>query len=261
MVSEPSEPAYHECCQTRATESEKGALTRPGAIDASTGGGLQGAPELVDLAASLRNAIMDRWPATIWRETKYYVAGEVNGETFIAYRPRRLSVFLGLTLPEDYEDARLASNDGKFNWRRITKVLSVREPNEIDIHLLSLVGRAIEHAGTRKRSVAHHGITVRDLIVAGLLTPGTKMILKSGQREVATAVLSDTGEIVWNGVSYRSPSDKAFAKLLGPTRTTLNGWTHWSVVLPSGHTRLADLREQLIDARGPDVSLTESAEA
>lgn len=202
------------------------------------------------LATSLREVVGNRLPSVRWRETKHYVAGEVGGETFIAYRVRRQWLFVGLTLPVELEDARLAPNEGQYNWRRITKVLRVRGNRDIDDHLLSLIDDARVYAQASKRSATVHGVTVRDLINAGLLTPGTELILKAGQREVATATLSTEGEIVWNGISYRSPSDKAFARLLGPTRTTLNGWTHWVAVLQTGHVRLSDLREKL---QIPDV--------
>ena len=204
------------------------------------------------LAIALREAVVERWPDTRWRETKYYVAGEVGGETFIAYRVRRQWLFVGITLPEEHDDARVASNDGRFNWRRITKVLYVRDFSDIDDGLLSLIASARAHVQISQRSSTYHGVTIVDLIAAGLVTPGTELILKAGQRELATATLSANGEIVWNGIPYRSPSDKAFAQLLSPTRTTLNGWTHWSAVLPTGQARLSDLREQLLAIRESD---------
>lgn len=204
------------------------------------------------LDTALRKAVVERLPDTRWRDTKSYVAGESNGETFIAYRVRRRWLFVGLTLSEDTEDPRLASNAGRFRWKRITKVLSIHSHGDIDDHLLSLVDSAQNHARIRQHSSTYHGISIADLITAGLVAPGTELILKAGQREVATATLNARGEIVWNGTSYRSLSDKAFAQLLGPTRTTLNGWTHWSAVLPTGHVRLSDLRERLLSIRKSD---------
>jgi hypothetical protein len=94
---------------------------------------------------------------------------------------------------------------------------------------------------------------LRDLIEAGLLTPGTELVLVArGQREVARATLSATGEIVWQGKTYRSPSDLTFAPLLGVTK--FNGWQYWHAELATGRAPLAAVRDRLRREASPGAA-------
>lgn len=210
------------------------------------------------LSSTLQRAILERWPDTRWRETKYYIAGEVGGETFVAYRVRRRRLVVGLTLPDEVTSTRLSPNQGRFNWGRITRVLEIGEQGDIDADLLFLVGQARHHAAAAHRGHAHHGVSLRDLLAAGLLTPGMPLVLRSGNRELTEATLGAGGEILWNGGRYRSLSDRTFARLLGASRVSLNGWTHWHVVLPTGTEQLARVRERYLTstkaADSPDSS-------
>jgi len=87
-------------------------------------------------------------------------------------------------------------------------------------------------------------VTLRDLVDAGLLPAGTKLVLAgAGKREVARAELTAAGEIAWDGRTYRSPSDEAFCRLLG--RSAMNGWTHWHAELPEGRVPIAVVRARL----------------
>ncbi len=100
-----------------------------------------------------------------------------------------------------------------------------------------------EEADPRRR------VTLRDLIDAGLLQAGTNMVLVGpGRREVARAKLTAAGEISWDGRAYRSPSDKAFCRLLG--RSAVNGWTHWHAELPEGRVPIAEVRARLAPSQG-----------
>ena len=189
----------------------------------------------------LRQAIDNRQPEVEWRTTKSYSAAEVNGITFLAIMERRSHLVLGLTLPSTTVADRLSDNAGEFNWARITKVIHLQDERDIDEGLLAIIEAARSHAETESRSKAHYGVTLRDLIASGLLEVGTPLTLfGAGNRDTARATLSARGEIEYNGNSYRSLSDKVFAKLLG--RTSLNGWTHWHAILPEGSVPLDTIR-------------------
>lgn len=96
----------------------------------------------------------------------------------------------------------------------------------------------------------------RDLTEAGLLSRGTQLVLvANGRRDVAHATLTDAGEILWQGRAYRSPSDMAFAPLLGVTK--FNGWAYWHVELPTGRASLADVRAKLLSSAADSESQEE----
>lgn len=90
-------------------------------------------------------------------------------------------------------------------------------------------------------------VKVLDLVRTGVLPAGTALTLAQGTTVVARATVDASGQIVLDGVAYRSPSDKAFARLLG--RQSLNGWTAWRAELPTGEVSLDDLRGQ-VSGRG-----------
>ncbi len=97
---------------------------------------------------------------------------------------------------------------------------------------------------TRK---AYHGVSLRDLIAAGFLQAETALVLVGrGRRDAARAELTAAGEIAWQGRVYRSPSDEAFAPLLGVTR--FNGWLYWHAETPQGRELLAHVRARFQDA-------------
>lgn len=89
---------------------------------------------------------------------------------------------------------------------------------------------------------AHYGVQLRDLVRQGFVEAGSEIILTSGHRDIAHARVDEQGAIIWRGSSYRSVSDRTFAALLGPGRTSLNGWIHWVVVEDEGRRSLAEIR-------------------
>jgi len=193
---------------------------------------------------ALRRAVDRRLPGTAWRTTKYYVAAEVDGHTFLAVKLRRDRLVLGLVLPPDLADPRLFDNAGQFNWGRMTKVARIADEADIDANLLALVAAARSSATSGARGKAYHGVTLRDLIDAGVLQAGTTLVfVAQGGREAAKAGLTPAGEIEWQGQTFRSPSDRAFGSLIG--RMTFNGWTHWHADLPEGRESLADIRARM----------------
>lgn len=85
--------------------------------------------------------------------------------------------------------------------------------------------------------------TVADLLAAGLLSPGAKLVCKragkSGEAEV-----TGSGALIVDGVAYESPSTAAQRAL---DVQAANGWTTWTT---PGGVALADLRDQLNDPDG-----------
>lgn len=113
-------------------------------------------------------------------------------------------------------------------------------------------------ADTRKRKT-HLGITLRNLVDGGLLPANTELLLIGrGGSEVARARLTAAGDIHYNGTSYRSPSDKAFARLLG--RVSTNGWNDWHANLPHGREPLSRIRTRLLESTRTNVAQGSSAE-
>lgn len=195
------------------------------------------------LFESLRRNIESRLPGITWRPTSRYVAAELNGQTFLAVRVRQRFLLIGLTLPSTTSSPRVDEIKGEFRWRRMTRVARVTTESSIDHELLALIEAACLHSASILRSREYSGASLRDLVDEGLVLAGAPLVLigKAG-REVAHAHLNDSGEIVWNGRAYQSPSDKAFASVLG--RQSLNGWTTWCVALPEGQTPLSTIRER-----------------
>ncbi len=79
--------------------------------------------------------------------------------------------------------------------------------------------------GNVKRAPGAACGSIRPLVEAGLLPVGTELTLRRGATVVARGVVYGGGRIVVDGVAYRSPSDKTFARVLG--RQSLNGWREW----------------------------------
>lgn len=81
--------------------------------------------------------------------------------------------------------------------------------------------------------------TVADLVAAGLLRPGEKLVFDSrGHRR--EALVNPAGEIVLDGVTYWSPSGAGKAVLGGKS---VNGWKAWTV--GDAGPSLAVLRDRL----------------
>ncbi len=180
-----------------------------------------------------------------WRVLKYYVAAEVNKHTFMAVKKRRNSLIVGLTLPADATGPGISNNAGEFNWGRITKIARIQSPAELTDPLLKLIEAACRHSGMGLTH-RHYGVTLAEMVRAGVIEPGTSLVFTAGSRDLARATLSETGEIIWEGRAYRFLSDRTFAQLLNPTRTSVNGWTHWVAELPAGRRSLAEIRADLI---------------
>jgi RAMA domain-containing protein/uncharacterized protein DUF5655 len=196
---------------------------------------------LLPLFNALRIAVDGRIGNVNWRAVKYYLAAEQNGKTFLAVKRRAQSLVIGFCLPPEMSAPRLLSDTSDvFRWSRITKMLFLKSVDEIDDLLLLLVEQSAKHAETALKGKLYHGISLKDLLNTGYLRSGETLYLSTGRRIVATAFLTATGGIEWEGKVYSSPSDRTFAALLG--RSSLNGWTAWNVERGDGRQSLAALR-------------------
>jgi hypothetical protein len=85
------------------------------------------------------------------------------------------------------------------------------------------------------------GVTLADLLTAGLLTDGERIVSLNGQWP-AEAVLKVPGCITYNGVDHATPSAAASAVRDGGAA---NGWAFWGVVRDGQPVPLAVLRAEL----------------
>lgn len=104
-----------------------------------------------------------------------------------------------------------------------------------------------------KRSPMRYDVTLKDLIDAGLLSSGDRLVFTGRGRDLTEAELASDGKIVWNGERVARLSNQRFAKILG--RPTVNGWTHWYVELPTGRRLLADIRQEFLHRQSNDRGL------
>jgi hypothetical protein len=202
---------------------------------------------LLPLFSALRTAIEGRIRDVRWRALKYYVAAESEGSTFLAVKRRADSLVLGLTLPREMNPPSFADNRNEFNWTRMTKVTRIRSQDDISDDLVSVIEQAALHASNSSRSHRFHGVTLKDILAAELVVPGANLVLMKGSREITTATLSETGEIIFRGKAYQTPSHRDFAALMG--RQSVNGWAHWFVEGPVGRSSLAEIRKEWEDSQ------------
>ena len=100
---------------------------------------------------------------------------------------------------------------------------------------------------SKKRRKGRTGL--RELMAAGLLKPGRKVLSVRGRTGQVSADLTAEGLIVYNGTEFQSPTGFATAVL---QRTTCDGWGH-TVYKVSGHPEqwepLDSLRATCVYAR------------
>lgn len=88
-----------------------------------------------------------------------------------------------------------------------------------------------------------YGITVKQLLDAGLLAAGETLTSTNGLWP-ATAIVTPDGSVEFNGSPYPSPSKAASSAKNG---MAANGWDFWAVQRPTGATTLATLRSRLLE--------------
>lgn len=89
-------------------------------------------------------------------------------------------------------------------------------------------------------------ITVLDLIQAGLLTPGAKLVSKS-PKHPGTATVAADGRIHYAGKEGGYPTLSAPAHKL--TGSPQNGWDFWKIETPGGWVKIGHLRRELEQRR------------
>jgi hypothetical protein len=94
-----------------------------------------------------------------------------------------------------------------------------------------------------KRGYTFHGVTIAELINAGLLQAGDQLLSVNGSWPASAEVNAD-GTIFCNGHAYSSPSSAASAVKGGAA----NGWDFWAAVGVGTSTLLSVLREQFREA-------------
>jgi hypothetical protein len=106
-----------------------------------------------------------------------------------------------------------------------------------------------EEESAKKGSIAVYDVSVRDLIMAGLLAPGSKLYMtykpRSGQdRKTYEAIVEEDGSLRADDQSF-SPSYAAvyYLNKAGSPRKTANGWITWKT---EDGILLADLRDRYL---------------
>lgn len=204
------------------------------------------------LCLALREAVDGRITSVHWRVTKYYVAAEVDGATFLAVIFRTNRIVVGLTVDPSRDSSRFTDEQRAFGWARMTRTVSVDATTDIDAELHILIDGARTDAGQGALKSAGSGaegsrkppgVSLRDLASSGLLEPGTRLILVGrGSLEITRAEITRNGDIAWNGHEYRSLSDRDFIQLVG--WRSMNGWTQWYADLPHGREQLSSIRDR-----------------
>ena len=98
------------------------------------------------------------------------------------------------------------------------------------------------------RTSRFYGITLRDIIDAGVLSPGTTVV-STNNAWPATAVLNADGTMTIDGMTCPTPSSAANAAKGGVG--TANGWEFWATEDATGKTTLATYRARYLDSRAP----------
>lgn len=99
-------------------------------------------------------------------------------------------------------------------------------------------------AASARRTSRFFGITLAEILAAGLLSEGTTLVSNNGAWP-ATAVVGPDGTVVYDGKTYPTPSAAACAVKDGPA----NGWEFWAVDDGSKRVTLGTLRARYLEAR------------
>ena len=100
----------------------------------------------------------------------------------------------------------------------------------------------------RKRTQRFYGMTVKDLIGAGLIAAGDTVVSTNGVWP-ATGTITVHGGVEVDGKPYPTPSAAAASVKGG---AAVNGWDFWAVETDSGAVTLAALRARYADTLAPD---------
>src|SRR3712207_2347259 len=104
-----------------------------------------------------------------------------------------------------------------FRSRRVLRLLGYDTESPDD--------QVAARPAARTRSNRFYGITVQQLLDAGLLTAG-ETLTSTNSVYPATAALGSSGEVQYNGTAHPSPSNAARVVKGG---LHVNGWEFWAV--------------------------------
>ena len=99
--------------------------------------------------------------------------------------------------------------------------------------------------GATAKAPTYHGVTIQELLAAGLLTPGDLLTSTNGAWP-AQAHIDDTGNVVYQGTVHLSPSAAGGAVKGGKST---NGWDFWAIQAPTGLVRLSTLRARYLKTK------------
>jgi len=108
-------------------------------------------------------------------------------------------------------------------------------------------------APAAKRTSRFVGITLADIVKAGLITEGTTLVSNNGAWP-ATAVLGESGSVIYDGTTYPTPSAAASAVKGGAA----NGWEFWAVDDGTKLVTLGGLRASYLDKHGRRYGVSRS---
>ncbi|MDO8150204.1 DUF262 domain-containing protein [Isoptericola sp. b408] len=167
------------------------------------------------------------------------------------------SVSNGPWLGADGKRARLEKYDVLLLNREVRAVsaegwdeasIDARTDRLIDI-LLEVWPVPPGHEGTvsATRASVNTWVEIKDLVGAGLLAPGTRLVPRAGAYADSEAYVTDRGMVQIGDLQFSSPSSAGRHVRGGST----NGWTFWG--LEDGR-RLSDVRAQYKDGSPPEAS-------
>ena len=99
-----------------------------------------------------------------------------------------------------------------------------------------------------------YNVSVSQLVTAGLLEVGSRLVSTNGAWP-ATATVQSDGKILFNGVEYEKPSAATSAVKDGRSD---NGWEFWALETENGLVRLATLRARHLDPKESTLSTNET---
>lgn len=126
---------------------------------------------------------------------------------------------------------------------------SFRDPIVRVLRLLGYETKSVDvdsptGASARRRNSTYHGVTLAELLTAGLVSGGDRLVSINGSWPASAEVNSD-GTISYNDQTYPTPSAAASAVKGGAA----NGWDFWAVDDAGMSTRLSSLRERALKRR------------
>jgi Protein of unknown function DUF262/Restriction Enzyme Adenine Methylase Associated/Protein of unknown function (DUF1524) len=103
-----------------------------------------------------------------------------------------------------------------------------------------------DRASAEQAGKPHYGVSLKSLLDAGLLAPGTELIGSHSGHEYRAAVDSDGKIVTSDGSVFDTPSAAAMVVL---SRSSWNGWAWWRAQTPDGLRLLSRLRQDLLERR------------